>query len=199
MYAIIIIYVRKALFLVIITQGSKINLYSMFNIPDMEHEHKIALQFWNVFELTCLLFTIGWVGKAGAMTIAAEALGLGISTNDQLGLGAGINTISSMLGMSRGTSNRSGKGDIFPSVVLPTGGIYQVLSSVQLNSDNCIYSGSTFAACAEASLGGDGGGILVFLRHGLLGAASHSTPFRKILISAIQKSVRLLSVVEICE
>ena len=143
MHAVIIIYVRNALLHIIITQGSKTNLYSIFNIPDKEHEHKIALQFWNVFEVTCLLYTVGWVGEAGAMAIAAEAFGLGISINDQLGLGAGINTISSMFGMSRGTSNRSGNGDIFPSVVLPTGGISQVLLSVQLNSDNCIYSGST--------------------------------------------------------
>ena len=143
MHAVIILYVRKALLHIIITQGSKTNLHSMFNILDMENDHKIALQFWNVFEVTCLLYTIGWVGEAGAIDIAAEALDLGIFTNDQLGLEAGINTISSMFGMSRGTSNRSGNGDIFPSVVLPTGGISQVLLSVQLNSDNCIHSGLT--------------------------------------------------------
>ncbi len=195
-YGLIIMYARKALLHMIITLGSKTNLYSMFNIPNKENEHEIALQLWNVLEVTCSLHTVGWVGEAGAMAIAAEALGLGISTNDQLGLGAGISTITNMLGMSRSTNSTSGSGDTFPSVVLPTGGISQVLSSLQFYTDNRKYSGSTFAACAEASLGGDGGGILVFLRHGLLGAVSHSTPFRKVLVSAIRKSVRLLSVIE---
>jgi hypothetical protein len=156
-----------------------------------KNEHEVALQIWNIIEVCSSLQSVGWVGEAGAMAIAAEALGLGISTHDQLGLGVGVSSISGIISISGNDD------ETFPTVLLAAGGISQVLSSVQtINSLSCHTPGSSFAACAEAALGGDGGGVLVFLRRGIQGALSDSMLLRRILIATIRRSVRMLAVIE---
>ena len=44
-----------------------------------EDDAETARRFWNVLEHCCSLYAAGWVGEAGAMAIASEAIGLGIS------------------------------------------------------------------------------------------------------------------------
>jgi hypothetical protein len=123
------------------------------------------------------------------MAIAAEALGLGISSNDH--------------GHSRQSlSERAGVvslADLDEGVVLPTGGITQLLSSVKRNSiaKDGRDTGDLLAACAEAALGSDGGGgVLVFLKRGMQSAVCKSKELRDVLVAAIRRSVRLLAVVE---
>ena len=53
-----------------------------------------------------------------------------------------------------------------------------------------------FAACAEAALGGEGRGSIVFLRNGLQSTALKSEYFRSVLVTAVRRAVRLLAVVE---
>lgn len=147
-----------------------------------------ALRFWKVVEASSSLRCAGWVGEAGAMALAAEALGLGISSNDHTN--------------SRHASERSGVAtisDLDDGLLVPAGGITQLLSSVlewDMQTD-ARSSGNSLTASAEAAIGSDGGGgVLVFLLKGLQGAACRSEPFRRIIIAAIRRTVRLLAVVE---
>lgn len=149
-------------------------------------------RLWNVIEACVSLRNAGWVGEAGTMAVAAEALGLGISSNDQL--------------QSRHSSERSGvvsATDLDDGLYLPVGGISQVLSAALgangVGGAGC-YTGDTstlFAASAEAAIGGDtGGGVLAFLKESLQSGVSTSENFRKILVAAVRRSVRQLAVVE---
>jgi hypothetical protein len=145
-------------------------------------------RFWNVIEACGSLRNAGWVGEAGTMAVAAEALGLGISSNDQL--------------QSRHSSERSGvvsAADLDDGLYLAVGGISQVLSAA-LGANGVAGAKDTstlFAASAEAAIGGDaGGGVLAFLKESLQSGVSTSKPFRKILVAAVRRSVRQLAVVE---
>jgi hypothetical protein len=145
-------------------------------------------RFWNVVEACGSLRSAGWVGEAGAMAVAAEALGLGISSNDQV--------------QSRHSSERSGvvsATDLDDGLYLPTGGISQVLSTA-LGASFVGGAGDTstlLAASAEAAIGGDaGGGVLAFLKESLQSAVLRSETFRKVLLAAVWRSVRQLAVVE---
>jgi hypothetical protein len=133
------------------------------------------------------LRSAGWVGEAGTMAVAAEALGLGISSNDQV--------------QSRHSSERSGvvsATDLDDGLYLPMGGISQVLSAAL--AANFVSAGDTstlFAASAEAAIGGDaGGGVLAFLKESLQSGVLRSNTFRKVLVAAVRRSVRQLAVVE---
>jgi hypothetical protein len=148
-----------------------------------------ALRFWKVVEASSSLRCAGWVGEAGAMALAAEALGLGISSNDHTN-------------SRHASSERSGVAslsDLDDGLLVPAGGITQLLSSVlewDMQTD-ARSSGNSLAASAEAAIGSDGGGgVLVFLLKGLQGAACRSEPFRRIIIAAVRRTVRLLAVVE---
>jgi hypothetical protein len=147
-------------------------------------------RFWNIIEACGSLRNAGWVGEAGTMAVAAEALGLGISSNDQL--------------QSRHSSERSGvvsATDLDDGLYLPVGGISQVLSAA-LGANGVAGAGAgdtstLFAASAEAAIGGDaGGGVLAFLKESLQSGVSTSETFRKILVAAVRRSVRQLAVVE---
>jgi SPRY domain/UBA/TS-N domain len=147
-----------------------------------------ALKLWNVIEACTSLRSVGWVGEAGTMAIAAEALGLSISSNDQL--------------QSRSAGERMGlvsASDFDDGHLLPTGGFTQVLTSVltmKIDSsavNTCLLAPSS----AEAAMGSDGGGgILGFLQEGLQSAVCRSPEFRSVLVAAIRRSVRRLAVVE---
>ena len=144
-------------------------------------------RFWRVVEASGSLRSAGWVGEAGAMAIAAEALGLGISSNEQI--------------QSR-HSDRNGvvsATDLDIGLYLPTGGISQILSAA-LGSRIVTVAGDTgtlYAASAEAAIGGDGGGgVLTFLKESLQSAASSSSSLREVLLAAVRRSIRQLAVVE---
>jgi hypothetical protein len=178
---------RKLMLHVILTMGESFDPSCCF--PEGSEDLRSSLRFWKVLEASASLRCAGWVGEAGAMAIAAEALGLGISSNDHTQT-------------RHATSERPGIAsisDLDDGIIVPAGGITQLLSSVlEWNFDVDIRTtGSSFAASAEAAIGSDGGGgVLVFLQKGLQGAVSKSDPLRRVIVAAIRRSIRLLAVVE---
>merc|ERR1711935_950097 len=70
---------RKLLLHIIVAMGVSFDP-SCFLEPDASGVES-SLQLWMLLEDSASLRSAGWVGEAGAMAIAAEALGLGISSN----------------------------------------------------------------------------------------------------------------------
>lgn len=176
---------RKMLLHVMVASEDRFDPALVLQSDDTEQGS--ALRFWRMIEASASLRPAGWVGEAGAMAIAAEALGLGISSND-----ASSSRLSN--------EDRSGfvnLGDIDEGFVLPGGGAVQMLSSVLDPTAEGKSLGNSLAAAAEATLGGNGGqGVLVFLRKSLQATVSKSEAMKNIIIAAIRRSVRQLAVVE---
>ena len=178
---------RKLILHVVLTRGDEFDLKCCS--AQEADDSSSALRFWKVLEASASLRCAGWVGEAGAMAIAAEALGLGISSNDHthsrhsLSDRAGIASIA----------------DLDDGMMVPAGGITQLLSSV-LQWDLDVRArniGDSLAASAEAAIGSDGGGgVLVFLLKGLQAAVCKSEAIRRVILAAIRRSIRLLAVVE---
>ena len=178
---------KKLLLHLVITSGQYFDL-NVF-MKENENPVAIALRFFNVVEVCTSLRNAGWVGEAGAMAIAAEALGLCISSNDQI--------------QPRSNSDRRGvviANDLDENLQLPVGGYTQMLTSVL--TPTVVHVGAVFtchfkSAVAEAAIGSDGGsGILSFLQEGLQAAAVKSKHYRDVIVAKIRRSVRLLAVVE---
>jgi hypothetical protein len=119
---------------------------------------------------------------------SAEALGLGISSNDQV--------------QYRQSLERSGvvsATDLDERLYLPMGEISQVFSAA-LGANIVADAGETstlFAASVEAAIEGDDrAGVVAFLTESLRSVVARSAMFRKILAAAIRRSVRCLAVVE---
>jgi len=173
---------RKLILPLVVTMGQDFDLRCF--LPDKSKAEKNARLFWEAIEKCSSLRCAGWVGEAGAMAIAAEALGLGISSNDH--------------GQKQDQAGTVCAADLDEGVYLPTSGITQLLSSVMRSNveSNAIDTGSLLAACAETAIGSDGGGgVLVFLQKGLQSACS-SQELRNVLTAFIRRSIRLLAVVE---
>jgi len=184
-----ILYARKLVLHVVLTKSSEFRLADFVRNKD---EYESARNLWAVLEACASLAPAGWVGEAGAMAIAAEALGLGISSHDHHG-GSGSSGGS---GVQPGVAEYEYGGE---AVALATGGISQVLSSVLLPSSSVNGTRNAsmgVAACAEAALGGEAGGAPSFLRSGLQAAAASSKSLQNVLLAAVRRSVRLLAVVE---
>jgi hypothetical protein len=175
-----ILLARKLLLHLIITAGQEFSL-SVFTVEE-NNPLDVALRFWNVVEVCTSLRTAGWIGEAGAMAIAAEALGLCISSNDQSPRSGGER---------RGVVIAS---DLDENLQLPVGGYTQILTPVLTK----IGDSSNFkSASAEAAMASDGGsGILSFLLEGLQSAICRSKEFRTVIIAKIRRSIRYLGVVE---
>lgn len=177
---------RKLLLHVLITEGKKFDP-TYFDIEGKNRLHG-AKKFWNIVETCTSLRRAGWVGEAGAMAIAAEAVGLGISSNEQL--------------RTKTTGHRLGVvsvSDIDEGIYLPTCGYTQVLSSVIKQKLDSGLADTTFlpTSCAEAALGSDGGsGLLAFLQDGLSSLVCGSTEIREVLIASTRRAVRHISTVE---
>lgn len=182
-----VLFARKLVLHLIVTMGEDFDL-SCFLADDVKAETN-ARRFWEVIDTCASLRCAGWVGEAGAMAIAAEALGLGISSNDH---GHSRHTVSERACMATVP-------DLDEGVQLPAAGVTQLLSSV-VRSDTetkAVETGSLLAACAETAIGSDGGGgVLVFIQRGLQSAACRSPELRCILTAAVRRSIRLLAVVE---
>ena len=148
----------------------------------------VALRLWNVIEVCTSLRNVGWVGEAGAMAIAAEALGLCITSNDQL--------------QPRSSYDRRGvivAFDLDENLQLPVGGYTQILTTVLTPQVDvsATYTCHLKSSVAEVAIGSDGGsGILAFLQEGLQAAAMKSKEFRDVVVAKVRRSVRLLAVVE---
>lgn len=179
-----ILFARKLVLHLIVTLGNDFDL-SHF---DDNGQAEAARSFWRVIDSCVSLRSAGWVGEAGAMAIAAEALGLGISSTEH---------------QSR-TLDRPGLLTVDcgeDPTVLPVAGISQLLNTITIGKnvegDGCRETWRTLAGCAEASFGADGGGgPLVFLQRGLQSALYRSESLRAVLVAIIRRSVRLLAVVD---
>lgn len=181
-----IMYSRKLILHLIITFGNKFDL-SYFG---EKGEVDAARSFWRVIDTCVSLRSAGWVGEAGAMAIAAEALGLGISSTEH----QSRSQLSDRLGLS---SIECGD----DTLLLPVAGISQLLSTITVanatGGDVGRETWRSLAGCAEASIGADGGGgPLVFLQRGLQSALCKSESLRAVLVAIVRRSVRLLAVVD---
>ena len=190
-------YSQKLLLHLIVVLGERFDLnyfihHTTGTLSDV-HDINKALQLWEVLDSCVSLRAAGWVGEAGAMAIAAEALGLGISSNDHQ---HGHHVVSS-------DQHKSGLlASVDEPFLVPVAGLSQLLNSVLLsNAPKSVtvirHTGESLAACAEAAIGAEGGGgPLVFLQKGLQSAASKSEAFREVLVTAVRRSVRQLAVIE---
>ncbi|KAK1745265.1 HECT domain-containing protein [Skeletonema marinoi] len=147
-------------------------------------EEEVSRTLWKVIEQCTSLRSSGWVGEAGAMAVAAEALGLGISTFD-----------------NASTSTAPGLIQVNDQTPIPCGGTVQFLSSALflpngLVKENSTYPSLTYAACSEVSLGSDAGGYLSFTRSSLQNAVVTSSVFREVLVAAVRRAVRLIAAAE---
>ena len=180
------LYSRKLILHVIVTMGTDFNPECFLGTNGSTE----ALQFWKLIEASSSLRSAGWIGEAGAMALAAEALGLGISSND------GLSERSST--GSRKVPAQSSDSD--HECGLPAAGLVQVLSPVveiDLADRTSRCTSRSFVASAEASIGSEsGGGVLVFLRKGLIGSLQHSCEIRDIAMASVRRTIRLLAAVE---
>ncbi len=189
-----ILYSRKLVLHMVVSHGVRFSPSCFLSKPsyfaeNIDANEDISRRLWQVIENCASLHTSGWVGEAGAMAVAAEALGLGISSFDH------NNSSTAPSGMS--TSS-----DEFDQVLITSGGITKFLSSAilptpdMINSCNLSLTGMMFAACAETAIGSDSGGSMSFLRAGLQNAVVKSTSFRHVVLAAVRKAVRLLAAIE---
>jgi hypothetical protein len=173
---------RKLLLHLLITLGGEFSPLQF--VEDFELSQISSL--WKIIEDCVSLRSVGWVGEAGSMAIAAEALGLGITSTEHLQPRA-VNVRRPLV---------SASDSICDSFFLPNSGITQLLSAVQIPSTPGS-TGDYFVAGAEAAIGSDSGGALLsYLRESLQSAACHSLSFRKFLLVTVRRGVRLLAVVE---
>ena len=181
-----ILLARKLILHVMITAGSMFDPTIFVVSPDGELDD--TRRFWNMMEVCTSLRNAGWVGEAGVMALAAEALGLGISSNDSL--------------RPRASTEKSGlvfADDLDEGLQITSCGISQLLSSIRLPtpSAHIFCTNSLPAAAAEAAFGSSsGGGILAFLKEAIQSSVCKSSSFRNVVAVAVRRAVRLLAVVE---
>ena len=153
-----------------------------FDPASLSGEEQSMRRFWRVIDACSSLRSSGWAGEAGAMAIAAEALGLGISSNEQI--------------HHKSLGDRSGlvpSSDLDDGLILPVAGSHLLIDTV-IVVDSPI---RRLLASAEVALGSGGGGCVTsLLQESLQSAVSLSSEFREILVAAVRRSVRLLAVVE---
>ncbi|KAL3924851.1 MAG: hypothetical protein SGILL_000791 [Bacillariaceae sp.] len=178
---------RKLLLHVIIAMQDDFDPSCMVGVT--ESEHAGSLRFWRMIELSASLRSAGWVGEAGAMAIAAETLGLAISSADGApSRPSGATTVGSGL---------VSVSDLDEGVVLASAGIVQLLSSVFDGSFDFNSTESSLVASSEAAIGSDGGGgVLTFLLRGLQSSVCKSEMIRRVFIGSIRRSVRQLAAVD---
>lgn len=191
--AICILYARKLILHTMITQSSEFDV-SLFRMDadSVDDDKQVAQKLWIVLDKCCSLHATGWVGEAGAMSVTAEALGLAISSNDRTFQNS---PFSNILGLN---SFKNGQ-DIEQRPCIPSAAVSQFLSSAKIaHGIECkvIDPSSSLASCAEASLGGDVAGSIIFLRWPLQNAVITSSSMIHVLLAVIRRSVRHLSSVE---
>ena len=147
-------------------------------------EEEVSRMVWKIIEHFTSLRSSGWVGEAGAMAVAAEALGLGISTFD-----------------NSSTLTAPGLVQVNDEISIPCGGTAQFLNSALFLPNNVVNEDATipsftFAACSELSFGSNAGGHLSFVRKSLQSAVVKSTVFREVLVAAVRQAIRLIAAVE---
>lgn len=172
---------RKVILHTIITMGKDFDPHLFLG---ESNDLPTARKLWLTIEACASLRHAGWVGEAGAMALAAEALGLGISSADHVQHHGGADR--------RGNATSDG-------VVLLTCGGYQLLTSLlhPVDHEGFIGTSRLLSACTEATICGNGGsGMLGFLKEGLKRAVLLSRYARELVLAAIRRSVRVLAAIE---
>ena len=178
---------RKLILHMIIAQGENFDPRCFWGVDKLQK----SLDFWKCVEAVTSLRSAGWVGEAGAMALAAEALGLGISSSENSSL--------------RGIGERHGTAlanDIEDGLVLPACGASQLLTTIMIPTKETGAGSPSTTSCAyaEAVVCSDGGGgILAFLKHGLRSAVCKSFDLRRVLVAFVRCAVRSVSEVEYAE
>ncbi|KAL7566238.1 hypothetical protein ACA910_011302 [Epithemia clementina (nom. ined.)] len=127
-------------------------------------------RLWKVIETACSVRN--WSGEAGAMAMAAEALGLGIQVQ------------------SRHPFERLGiSSQELVSAHRP--GFTQLLTSLTKSFKNPSETSNLFAAAAEWN-----GNPSIFLRQGVESAITSSDDFRQVVLAFTRRSVRFLAGIE---
>lgn len=192
--AICILYARKLVMHIMTALSSAFDL-SIFSTSQETHSDSTARKLVTVLERCCGLHAAGWVGEAGAMAVASEALGLAISSHERNG-----NPFSSFLGAGNYKIGRN-SGD---KVHLPTAALSQFLSTAKLAHEgrhegrlqDMFDPSLCLASCSEAALGGDVRGSIIFIKDALQNSIICSASMVQVLLAKIRQSVRILSSVE---
>ena len=189
--ALSILYARKAIMHIAISMSSAFDL-SWFCV-DAGDKARIARQFMTVLELCCSLSSEGWVGEAGTMSMASEALGLAISSNERM---PQRNSISSFLEASRRSDSDSKNMEFVIS-----GATTQILTAVNLFHSSAmepklIDPSNSLAACAECVLGGEGVGAIIFIKNAIRAVVMTNESIVDVILAYISRSIRLLSNIE---
>ncbi len=192
--AICVLYARKFIMHTAIAMSSKFSLDLFCQDSSNKDDLEVACNLWEIVEKCCGLHAAGWVGEAGAMAVASEALGLAISSHDR-----SLNS-SPFPGFLSMGSFKNGK-DSGERTYFPIAALSQFLSTAQVVNgrglEDLLFDPSlTLASCAEAALGGDVGGTIIFIRQALQNAVTTSNSMARVLLAVIRRSVRLLSSVE---
>jgi len=185
------LYARKLVLQIVVSLRESFDLsHFVYEEPGSTEDVEItaALNFWSVLDSSVSLRSLGWGGEAGAMAIAAEALGLGISSAER-----------APIDRTRVPSSDLATTEL--SLPVAVVGLSQLLSTIVVGHTSSKVgpkeTGRSLAACAEAAIGADGGGgPLVFLQKGLQSAAIRSPRFAEVLVAVIRRSIRLLAVVD---
>ena len=184
--ALSVMYARKCLLHYLVSLSEDFEMTSFSN-TDLSDE-KIAKYFLNLLDVSCSLRDQGWVGEAGAMYMASEALGLSISTSER---SSRFDTLSNIL-----SGNLSDSG---MSCVAPQNS--QLLNSAKTLLDaqltiNGVFVSSFLAAGAEIAFCENGLATSAFLKDSILSALCSSEVLVEVAIAFIRHSLRKLGNVQ---
>ena len=194
--ALCILYARKSIVHLVSSMSSKFDFRWFGSKDDDDDEALLARNFLSVVELCCALHYEGWVGEAGTMSLASEALGLAISSNERPL--RGTTSLSSVLAGGKHSGSESKGVKCYHSC-----GYVQMLNSViSWNDSKCakydfIDPSNSLAACAEISFSGKGIGAATFLKEGLLSVVMSNESVVNVMIASIRCSVRVLAGVQV--
>jgi len=189
--ALCILYARKSIVHIVSSMSSDLNFRWFCSKSD--DEIVVARNFLSVVELCCSLHYEGWVGEASTMSLASEALGLAISSNERSSRGS---SLSSVLGRGKRDETNETMGYL-------SCGYVQMLNYVTMcedpTSSDCNYMdpSNSLASCAEIAFSGKGIGAVTFLKGGLLNIVMSNDAVVDIMVAYVRRSVRLLAWVQV--
>jgi hypothetical protein len=200
------LYCKKLVLNLMISLKDQFSIHSLFDCintadnadnEDGNAELFTAQKVFGVLESCVSLRSTGWVGEAGTMAIAAEALGLGISSSQSTAPGA-AGGISSSTASSSPTAIAvvSKQHGIVMNALQQAPGWALQLTGSELMMGSSPQQNGDLVACAESALVHEGSGMLLFLRDALMAMLRQSYQSRGVFVAGLQKMVRTLSSVE---
>jgi len=172
---------RRLVLSILVTTGASFDPTSVVEDP-MIGTIDAMRYLWNIIEASASLNSVGWAGEAGAMALAAETMGLGISSNESLQQ----KTSGNLVGIVPVP-------DIDAGLSLAVPGCFQLFNSVILDSE---FRSGALSGIEASLFCGSGGGSTTMLRDGLMSAVLNSDELRLVMIASVRRSVRLVSTIE---